>query len=421
MDQEWLTLASSLGYQATIVPQITLNDTAFFDTTDILIISSGTIALPENRVATILAFVQQGGSVYLQTEYQESYTTNMAFQFIVDSLGGQFSWIGEVSGWLVCDVWGNLARIYNIVPEVSSLWYGCEGIGDETIENCLTYQNQNVGFLFRPPDESQRYGYLVTTSDQDWIIESLCYPLMANILSSLLLRHSGIPRIAAEPLNIPIQILSGGGRFQFNLTVENPTNTSIAFYAWSEIALDTSLYLSPAASKPNIILGPGQSRTWLNLTQNVPASALPGDYRYFINTRILPDSMSTSVCFDFEKLAGSRESAEYGSWLLTGWNELLEELYYEVPSPASTLRLMPSNPNPFNISTTLSLNLPETCYLILAIYTPNGRCVTKLIDGWRESGTHTVTFGASNLPSGIYIARLEAGNYQASQKLVLLK
>ena len=58
MDQKWLTLAQGLGYTAAIYPQTTLDSTNFFSTTDILIVSSGVITLPANRIATILQYMQ---------------------------------------------------------------------------------------------------------------------------------------------------------------------------------------------------------------------------------------------------------------------------------------------------------------------------------------------------------------------------
>ena len=47
--------------------------------------------------------------------------------------------------------------------------------------------------------------------------------------------------------------------------------------------------------------------------------------------------------------------------------------------------------------------------------------MAELVNGYREAGAHNVTFDASNLPSGIYLYRLEAGESQAIGKMVLLK
>jgi len=47
--------------------------------------------------------------------------------------------------------------------------------------------------------------------------------------------------------------------------------------------------------------------------------------------------------------------------------------------------------------------------------------VATLVDGMREAGMQEVTFDGSNLPSGVYLYRLEAGEQTASGKMVLMK
>jgi hypothetical protein len=50
-----------------------------------------------------------------------------------------------------------------------------------------------------------------------------------------------------------------------------------------------------------------------------------------------------------------------------------------------------------------------------------GREVQRLVTGTMEAGTHTVTFEADGLPSGMYVYRLDAGTYQQTRRMVLLK
>jgi len=89
-------------------------------------------------------------------------------------------------------------------------------------------------------------------------------------------------------------------------------------------------------------------------------------------------------------------------------------------SPAS-FTLLPPHPNPFNPTTVLSFHLPAADFVKLGIYDVYGRLVTTLVNGWREAGRHEVTFDGFDLPSGIYIYRIEAGDWQASGKMVLVK
>ncbi|HEY9164597.1 MAG TPA: T9SS type A sorting domain-containing protein [Candidatus Kryptonia bacterium] len=78
-------------------------------------------------------------------------------------------------------------------------------------------------------------------------------------------------------------------------------------------------------------------------------------------------------------------------------------------------------PNPFNPSTVISYQLPLNGMVALKIYDILGREVETLVNERQTAGNHSVTFNASNLPSGVYFYRLEAGTFSQTKKLVLLK
>ena len=80
-----------------------------------------------------------------------------------------------------------------------------------------------------------------------------------------------------------------------------------------------------------------------------------------------------------------------------------------------------NSPNPFNPSTVISYQWPVADIVKLAVYDITGRKVTELVNGWRNAGVHDVTFDASHLASGVYLYRLEAGDFNASGKMVLMK
>ncbi|MGC9092080.1 MAG: T9SS type A sorting domain-containing protein [Bacteroidota bacterium] len=75
-------------------------------------------------------------------------------------------------------------------------------------------------------------------------------------------------------------------------------------------------------------------------------------------------------------------------------------------------------PNPFNPSTTISFDVPKQSHLRLAIYDVLGREVKTLVDEEKNPGRYSVTFDASNLPSGVYLYRLEAGSFSEVRKMV---
>jgi len=92
-----------------------------------------------------------------------------------------------------------------------------------------------------------------------------------------------------------------------------------------------------------------------------------------------------------------------------------------------TLKLLPSDfalmqnyPNPFNPTTTIAFALPQASDYILTVYNVTGQIVQQF-SGHGEAGTVTVEWNASNQASGVYFYKLNAGNFSATKKMVLLK
>lgn len=85
------------------------------------------------------------------------------------------------------------------------------------------------------------------------------------------------------------------------------------------------------------------------------------------------------------------------------------------------VELRQNYPNPFNPSTTIEFYLPEEKAVRLGIYNVVGQQVAMLIDDTRNSGEHSVTWDASDMPSGIYIVQLELGSRMLTRKITLIK
>jgi gliding motility-associated-like protein len=190
MDQEWLATVMKMGHYGDIYPQTFLDDSTGLSSVDLLIISSGEIPLSYKEVKNIFNFIQQGKSVYLQSEHLSSFTTNVAFQKIVEDLGGSFKWKNEFIGNLKgIKVLGSYQNTNNQVLSLDFYWYSVSGEGDCRTINILEYKNEYHGFQYIPVNPM--FGAIVTTTDQDWIREAKSPKLMENIITHLI----NVPKI----------------------------------------------------------------------------------------------------------------------------------------------------------------------------------------------------------------------------------
>lgn len=93
----------------------------------------------------------------------------------------------------------------------------------------------------------------------------------------------------------------------------------------------------------------------------------------------------------------------------------------EATTIAERMVLEGNYPNPFNPSTQIKFSLPASQPARLSIYNLLGVKIATLIDGVTSAGSHTVMWDASGMPSGIYVAHLEAGGASSMKRMVLAK
>ena len=80
-----------------------------------------------------------------------------------------------------------------------------------------------------------------------------------------------------------------------------------------------------------------------------------------------------------------------------------------------------SYPNPFNPTTSINYGLEIDGYVEIMVYDATGRLVDELVNQNQTAGYHSITWNASNQASGMYFAKMIAGDIVQTQKLVLLK
>lgn len=91
------------------------------------------------------------------------------------------------------------------------------------------------------------------------------------------------------------------------------------------------------------------------------------------------------------------------------------------PVTVTEYALYQNYPNPFNPKTNIVFDLVESGTVTLTVYNPMGQQVAQLVNGSLNMGRHAVSFDASNLPSGMYLYRLETPSFSATRKMLLMK
>jgi C1A family cysteine protease len=92
----------------------------------------------------------------------------------------------------------------------------------------------------------------------------------------------------------------------------------------------------------------------------------------------------------------------------------------DVSLPQS-FHLAQNYPNPFNASTTIEYSLPARAQVKIEVFDVLGRKVATLIDDIQQRGTHQVVWDGNYAASGIYLYRIQAGNFADAKKMILIK
>lgn len=78
-------------------------------------------------------------------------------------------------------------------------------------------------------------------------------------------------------------------------------------------------------------------------------------------------------------------------------------------------------PNPFNPSTKIEYSIPENSFVTLKVFNVLGQEVATLMNGEQDAGKYIAEFNSTKLSSGVYIYKLQAGNFAETKKMMLVK
>lgn len=112
-------------------------------------------------------------------------------------------------------------------------------------------------------------------------------------------------------------------------------------------------------------------------------------------------------------------------WSVMGDHVLVDAIttgVEEIPNAIPNVYSLSQNyPNPFNPVTNIRFAIPEAGLVTMKVYNLLGQEVATLINEYKNAGTYNVDFDGFNLTSGVYFYTIDAGNYTATKKMILMK
>jgi hypothetical protein len=135
------------------------------------------------------------------------------------------------------------------------------------------------------------------------------------------------------------------------------------------------------------------------------------------NTGLMTSSVATLSVWTSTLYAGLSGGAV--------WRRPIAEMITSVETSSggipTVFELSQNYPNPFNPSTTIKFELPKSSDVRLSVFDMLGREVSALVKERRDAGVHEVKFDGSNLASGVYFYRIQAGDFVQTRKLLLVR
>jgi FG-GAP-like repeat/Secretion system C-terminal sorting domain/Kre9/KNH-like N-terminal Ig-like domain len=232
------------------------------------------------------------------------------------------------------------------------------------------------------------------------------------------------------PHNAPIVLSPTGDGYWYSITIWNNTPNIKSGQLWVNLITPSGNTYGPIILFDITINGWGIYQNATPFGQWVPDYAPAGIYEQINMAGIFPGLPMASISFTFEKLDGGEiVSRPMDQWNIEDWqldagafisnDDEVTELTTELPMEYA---LQTIYPNPFNETAVIRVSLPEASDLVVNVYNTVGQQVRTLHSGSRAAGTHTLSFDAGNLASGLYFVQAAVpGKLNQVQKVMLVR
>ncbi len=169
-------------------------------------------------------------------------------------------------------------------------------------------------------------------------------------------------------------------------------------------------------NKDRLILGKGWQKVKFSLREAYLAGI--GVVKIFgFNIEVLTSYSTASYAGTMRNFALKSQS----SILILDFPALSTPIQKLDSSIPTEFQLLQNYPNPFNPTTNIRFDLPKESNVTLKVYNVLGQEVAKLIEKVMPAGHLSVNFDATKLSSGLYIYRLQAGDFVQAKKMLLLR
>ncbi|MHC1737086.1 MAG: T9SS type A sorting domain-containing protein [Ignavibacteriaceae bacterium] len=245
----------------------------------------------------------------------------------------------------------------------------------------------------------------------------------------------------ADNVNVPVSQMSyttptliGGTQYAWRVRSLSGTTPS----SWSAYALFTTI----AEEEPVMpIVGGPSNGTYINNANPKISWYLPtapsGSQSYTLQISHNPDFSNATEITNISNLSSTASLPGSGTyyWRVKSQLENSTSSYFSMPGQFTVygitdvkeeiipvqFGLSQNYPNPFNPTTTISYDLPANSMVSITVFDVLGRELETIVNELQQAGNHKVNFNGSNLSSGVYYYKINAGEFVSVKKMILIK
>ncbi|MBN1293142.1 MAG: T9SS type A sorting domain-containing protein [Candidatus Latescibacteria bacterium] len=206
---------------------------------------------------------------------------------------------------------------------------------------------------------------------------------------------------------------SSEGTIQKNGTIWQVSNTNVRSFSdgsWTDhtFPLDKdSYYISNIESSPD-------DNIWVDISGHSTVSAFSYDGQTWTDYN---HAEKLSEYYKFMAHDGVFWKAD-----VNGLHRLdLAQSAVDESDDITTFSLSQNHPNPFNPSTSISFDLPESGQVAIEVFSVTGQKTATLVNGHMQAGAHSVSWDGSGCSAGVYLYRISANGKTSARKMLLLK